>query len=201
MTRSALKIILLTGLVIGLASCATPRVPRDQNNICSIFDTNPGWYDAVAKSARKWRAPISAQMAIVWKESSFIHDARPPRKYVAFGLIPWGRVSSAVGYSQALNGTWAWYLKDTGRSEYFADRTNFADAVDFVGWYMDKTKKINGISMGDVTTHYLNYHDGHGGYKRGTYRSKKWLIAAARKVGSQAERYARQIRSCGGDAV
>ena len=115
MTRSALKILLLTGLVIGLASCATPRVPRDQNNICSIFDTNPGWYDAVAKSARKWRAPISAQMAIVWKESSFIHDARPPRKYVAFGLIPWGRVSSAVGYSQALNGTWAWYLKDTER--------------------------------------------------------------------------------------
>lgn len=200
MSRTALRHLLFLGLAISLAACATPRVPRDQNDVCSIFETNPGWRDAAAKSARKWGAPISAQMAIVWKESSFRHDARPPRKYVAFGLVPWGRQSSALGFSQALDGTWDWYLKDTGRSTYFADRTNFADAIDFVGWYMDKTRKINGLSMGDVTSHYLAYHDGHGGYKRGTYRSKKWLLGAARKVGEQARRYAKQIQYCGGES-
>lgn len=114
------------------------------------------------------------------------------------GMVPWGRVSSAYGYSQALDGTWNWYLEDTGQAAWLTSRDDFEDASDFVGWYMDKTRRINGVAMGDAVSQYLAYHEGHGGYKRGSYRSKRWLIQAARKVGNMAEVYGRQLRSCGG---
>ena len=42
--------------------------------------------------------------------------------------------SSAYGYAQALEGTWDDYRKDTGRRG--ADRDDFADSSDFIGWYM-----------------------------------------------------------------
>ena len=45
-------------------------------------------------------------------ESNFRPTARTQRKYV-FGLIPSGRISSAYGYSQALDGTWKEYKKST----------------------------------------------------------------------------------------
>lgn len=196
---SVRRIALALATLLTLSGCATMSTPSQQNDVCSIFDQNPDWLDDAREASRRWNAPVSAMMAIIWRESSFRHDARPPKKYVLFGTIPWGRVSSAYGFSQALDGTWNWYLKDTGRTSYFTSRDDFGDAVDFVGWYMAKTKQANGLSMGDVISHYLAYHEGHGGYKRGTYRSKSWLIKAARQVGKQAERYRSQLRSCSGD--
>lgn len=190
-----LSALLLAAL--GLSACASSTaVPRRQNDVCAIFDLHPDWREAVRKSHRKYGAPPAVQMAIVWKESSFRHDARPPKRYRFFGLVPWGRVSSAYGYSQALDGTWDWYLKDTGRSSWMASRDDFDDAADFIGWYMAKTRHTNGVAMGDAVSQYLAYHEGHGGYRRGTYRSKQWLIRAARKVGNMAEVYQRQMRGC-----
>lgn len=194
--RSA--ILLCCALLLG--GCASLGPPRDQNDVCRIFAERPDWLDAARDSARRWDSPISLQMAIIWRESSFRHDARPPKKRVFFGLIPWGRISSAYGYSQALDGTWDSYLRDTGRSSYFSSRDDFGDAIDFVGWYTAKTRERNGLSMGDGVSHYLAYHEGHGGYKRGSYRSKQWLLKAARQVGYMAQRYRGQLATCGGGA-
>ena len=62
-------------------------------------------------------------MATIYTESSFRHNAKPPRKWY-LGFIPGKRASSAYGYSQALDGTWDRYQKETGR--WGASRTDFA---------------------------------------------------------------------------
>lgn len=188
--------VALGATLLFVSACATPSVPRAQNDVCAIFDQHPSWRKAAERTEQRWGTPVALQMAIIWKESSFRHDARPPKKRVFFGLVPWGRISSAYGYSQALDGTWDWYLEDTGRNRLFASRTDFSDASDFVGWYTSKTKRTNGVSMGDAVSQYLAYHEGHGGYRRGTFKSKPWLLRAARRVGQMSHRYAQQLDRC-----
>jgi hypothetical protein len=70
-----------------------------------------------------------------------------------------------------------------------ADRTNFADASDFVGWYMHTNLRRNGVPLHDAYRQYLAYHEGHGGYARGTYNGKSWLPPVARDVQNWANRY------------
>lgn len=188
----------LLGAAVGviLAGCASSPSgpPRDQTNICGILGEREDWGEALSDAQHKWGAPPHVVMAIIWKESSFRADARPPKKYTFFGLIPNGRVSSAYGYSQALDGTWDWYREETGNG--WADRDDFEDSVDFVGWYMSKTRRANGLSMTDAYSQYLAYHEGHTGYKRGNWRQKKWLRNAASRVASRAEDYERQLSGC-----
>lgn len=166
--------------------------PSNQHNVCAVFDQRPGWREAVARSERRWGTPASMLMAIMWRESSFRPRARPLRYDVAGNVI--GAASSAYGFSQAIDGTWEWYQADSGNRP--ADRTDFRDAADFVGWYTAKTVGINRISRGDAYTHYLNYHEGHAGYRRGRWRGKNWLRDAAAAVDRQARRYAEQMRYC-----
>ena len=83
----------------------------------------------------------------------------------ALGVIPLGRQSSALGYSQALDGTWDEYRSATGNRR--ADRTDIRDATDFVGWYSNKSRERNGIALNDARNLYLAYHDGHTGFARG----------------------------------
>ena len=146
--------------LMALAGCASDAPPRNVENACAIFDDRPHWRRAVAKSEARWGAPAHVQMAIIWKESSFVQDARPSRTY-ALGFIPTGRRSSAYGFPQAIDGTWDWYRKDTGHRH--ADRTNFNDAIDFVGWYLNKTWEMNRIPFYDAQRQYFAYHEGHSG--------------------------------------
>ncbi len=180
-------------LVIGLSSCATTQ-PKERENLCSIFEEKDDWFDAAADMRDKWGVPIHVPMAMMYQESSFRHDALPPRDYVLFGLIPWGRVSTAYGYAQAKTMTWEDYVRETGNS--FADRDDFEDAIDFMGWFISKTHKINRISKWDARTQYLNYHEGWGGYRRGSHNKKAWLLQVAKKVDSRSKRYATQLKTC-----
>jgi hypothetical protein len=90
--------------------------------------------------------------------------------------------------------TWQDYIKETGNSG--ADRDDFEDAIDFMGWFINKTQKLNGVSKWDAYGQYLNYHEGWGGYKRKTYNKKKWLIGVSRKVKHRATMYAKQLKGC-----
>lgn len=178
---------------LALAGCASDKQPSNVAHACAIFDERPHWRRAVAKSEAKWGAPAHVQLAIIKQESSFQKDARPPREY-ALGFIPWGRKSSAYGFSQALDGTWEWYVKETGARG--ADRDDFDDAADFVGWYMARTARVNGIAMTDAYHQYIAYHEGHTGFKRGSWRSKAWLDQVARRVQRQSEEYRRHMEVC-----
>lgn len=183
-------------MALFLGACSTTQ-PQKRENLCHIFEEKSDWYDAAADMREKWGVPIHVPMAMMYQESSFRHNAKPPRDYVLFGLIPWGRVSSAYGYAQAKTMTWNDYVRETGNS--FADRDDFDDAIDFMGWFISKTHKINKISKWDAGAQYLNYHEGWGGYKRKSYRKKGWLVKVANKVNARSKRYAGQMKKCEDD--
>ena len=132
-------------------------------------------------------------MAIIYQESKFIGDNRPPHRY-ALGVIPVGRQSSALGYSQALDGTWKEYVNEQGGRG--ARRTDVFDATDFMGWYMVQTVEETGVPITDTRNQYLAYHDGRTGFLRGTWRSKSWLVRIAGEVEGRAVMYDQQLRSC-----
>ncbi|MCC2616735.1 hypothetical protein LJ739_10825 [Aestuariibacter halophilus] len=181
-------------LCVALLSACTTTPPSNKTNLCEIFREKSDWYDAAADMRDKWGVPIHVPMAMMYQESSFRSDALPPRDYVFFGLIPWGRVSSAYGYSQAKTPTWEDYVRETGNS--WADRDDFDDAIDFMGWFIAKSYTINGVSKWDAYAQYLNYHEGWGGYRRKTYASKGWLVKVAKRVNERAYVYAKQLKSC-----
>lgn len=176
-----------------LSACSGKPQPRSINNVCSIFEENPRWYRTAKKSIIKRGGNLHVPMAIIYQESSFKAKARPPKSKI-FGFIPGKRASNAYGYAQALKGTWGEYKTDSGNRG--ADRDDFADAFDFVLWYMDKSHKRNGVSKWDAYSHYLNYHEGQGGFARGTYKTKPWLIKTAKSVDARANRYAAQLLKC-----
>ncbi|CAI8240837.1 MAG: Uncharacterised protein [Glaciecola sp. HTCC2999] len=180
-------------LVSFLGGCSVSP-PKQPDDLCKIFFEKDDWYDAAVDMKDKYGVPIHVPMAMMYQESSFKAEAKPPKDYIMFGLIPWGRVSSAYGYSQAKTMTWDDYIKATGNSG--ADRDDFEDAIDFMGWFITQSNRINGVSKWDAYAQYLNYHEGWGGYKRQTYNQKRWLIGVANKVKARSLTYAGQLKQC-----
>jgi hypothetical protein len=186
------KVALCIGLTVFLTSCASSP-PSTTDNACQIFREKDGWYEASLKTEKKYGLPIQVQLAIMRQESSFRHDAAPPRE--TFLSIPlWWRKSSAYGYAQVKDTTWDWYISKTGNRG--ADRDDYDDAVDFMGWYASVSNKTLGISKWDAYNQYLAYHEGHTGWKKKTYNNKPWLIKVAKKVDNYAKRYAGQLKTC-----
>jgi hypothetical protein len=163
------------------------------NNACSILDQRRSFFPAFMAAKRKYGVPVSVQMAIIWQESKFKSKAKTPRRY-RFGLIPVGRQSSAYGYAQVLDGTWREYKAAAGR--WTARRTNIQDSADFIGWYMTQSRRELGISMSDTRNQYLAYHEGRTGYRRGSYKSKRWLLRVAKNLENRAKMYNSQLRRC-----
>ena len=178
-----------------MASCGGGQKspPRNLDNACSIITQKPDYLKAFKATERRWGVPTHVQMATIYHESRYRADARTPHKYV-LGIIPMGRVSSAYGFSQALDGTWEEYQREAGRRSSKRDRINHA--TDFIGWYMNKTREKNGIALSDARNQYLAYHEGHTGYARGSYKSKSWLLGVADKVASRADMYQAQLANC-----
>lgn len=148
------------------------------------------------KMQSKWELPLHVPMAIMYQESKFRRKAKPPRRLL-LGIIPWKRASTAYGYAQALDGTWLSYIEETRNRG--ASRTNFKDALDFMGWYLNKSSKINNIPKDDTYRQYLAYHEGWTGFKRRSYDKKQWLITVAGKVDAMSKRYESQYASCADD--
>lgn len=190
-----LSAVLIAASVVTLGGCSSSP-PEQPDNLCEIFYEKRDWYDAAAAMRDSWGVPIHVPMAMMYQESSFKHDAKPPKDYILW-IIPWGRVSSAYGYSQAKTPTWDDYQRETGRS--WASRSDFDDAIDFMGWFISKSHSVNGVSKWDAYAQYLNYHEGWGGYKRKTYLQKQWLISTAKRVDSRAKTYAAQLKTCEDD--
>ena len=179
-------------LLLIISGCVTNR-QFNTSDVCDIFKTNPNWKAITEKTKAKWDVPVSLQLSFIKQESSFDRTARPPRQKI-LGFIPGLRASSAYGYSQALDGTWEEYKSST--KNFNADRKDFEDASDFIGWYVDGTYRLLKISKNDVYNHYLAYHEGRGGYQKKSYEKKKWLLGVAAKVELQAKEYSNQIKKC-----
>lgn len=188
--------VLIVALLLALGGCAT--TPTNIDNVCAVFDQNGGWfnnwYDEASEVQQEYGVPVPVLMATLYKESGFQADAKPPFDYILW-VIPWGRISSAYGYPQALDSTWEWYQRSTGRSG--ADRDDFDDAVQFVGWYYRQSHERNGIALNDAYHLYITYYMGHGGYASGAWRNNSHVKRLARDTAHMASRYAAQMRACG----
>ena len=190
-----MKKYLALGVVLAVAACGggPSKPPRNLDDACAIIKERPQYFNAMRRTEARWGVPVAVQMATIHQESKFDGNAKTPQRF-ALGIIPLGRQSSAYGYSQALDGTWDEYREDTHR--FGARRNRISDATDFMGWYMDGTQKKLGISKADARNQYLAYHEGRGGYSRGSHRSKSWLLAVADRVASRAQMYQIQLQSC-----
>ena len=190
-----LVVFLVLSAAVGylLVSGCSTSPPREIRDGCAIFNEKDDWYKESYASYKKWGVPVHVQLAIIYQESRFVHDAKPPRRKLLW-VIPWTRPSSAYGYGQIKDSTWDWYRDSTGNR--WADRDDFEDVVDFIGWYASVSHRKLGISKWDAYNQYLAYHEGHGGYKRKTFRNKDWLVKVARKVDQRAKDYGAQLKRC-----
>lgn len=186
------RALILGSLMAMLSACATAQ-PRDATNVCSIFKEKRGWHKAAVNAQKKWGTSMHIPMAFMYQESTFRAKAKPPRREL-LGFIPWRRLSSAYGYAQALDGTWQEYLRSTG--EYWRVRHDFADATDFIHWYILRAARINGVSTSDAYRLYLNYHEGLSGFRRKTYARKPWLLNTANNVQLRSQTFREQYRQC-----
>ncbi|SFC63959.1 transglycosylase SLT domain-containing protein [Tropicimonas isoalkanivorans] len=190
------RILCALCVLMALAGCGGGNKvsPRNLDNACSIVNERPKYLRAMRRAERKWDVPVPVQMAVIHQESKFDGNARTPIQWT-LGVIPMGRQSSAYGYSQALDGTWDQYKRETGNRR--AKRDNIKDATDFMGWYMNKAREKTGVPLYDAQRQYLAYHEGWNGYNRGSHTSKSWLMRVSSNVGERALLYDRQLRTCG----
>lgn len=186
------RTLLILAAVLLLVGCASSP-PKQANNLCAIFKEKKDWYKAARKARDRWGVPISTNMAFMHQESGYNSKAKPGRKKILW-VIPGPRKSNAFGYPQAKKETWAWYKREAGN--WGADRDDFADAIDFIGWYNHVSHERNGISKTDAYRLYLAYHEGHGGFARGTFNKKPWLKKVAKKVQTQSAQYRQQLLGC-----
>lgn len=185
------RVAALVGLLLAVGcSAARPSRPGD---LCSIFEEQPDWYEDARESYRRWGVPVPLQLAVIHRESGFESDARPPRHWY-LGFIPGGRPSSAFGYGQVLDSTWDWYRDSTGAT--FADRDDFGDVTDFIGWYGHVGQRRHGIRKDDAYSFYLSYLLGHAGYQRSRGRRSRHAQRTASDVLALTDRYDRQYQRC-----
>jgi hypothetical protein len=183
----------LLAMVVALGSCSA-NPPQRPDQVCKIFDEKGSWYKAAKKANKRWGMPVHVGMAFVHRESSYVANAKPPRKRF-LGVVPWRRLSSAYGYAQATDEAWRDYLDDTNR--WFVDRDDFHDAMDFIGWYNHRSHKQLGIAKNDPYKLYLAYYTGPTGYRKGVWKNSTAIQGYAQKVKNQANRYAYQLSQCG----
>ena len=178
-------------LLVLLFVTACSSIPKNTQNCCAIFEERYLWYKHAKASYKKWGVPIYIQLAFIKKESDFNWLAKPPRVKL-FKIIPFKRPSSSFGYSQAVEGTWQQYKRETGKK--LATRARFKDSVDFIGWYVNKTTTLLKIPKNDAYRQYLAYYKGWGDYKN--YSKDQKAIIYARSVKETASKYRKQLTLC-----
>ena len=186
------RLVFLASLLFLLGACASRGIPSNTADACRIFQERSSWYRAAVRSERKWNIKVPILLSVIKQESSFVSDARPKRKRGFLGL-PGRRPSTAFGFPQAKNETWADYIKATKNRG--ADRTNFHDSIDFVGWYLNTAARVNRISRNSAHNLYIAYHEGLTGFRLGRWKGS-FIVGTAATVQRQAELYASQLRKC-----
>ena len=66
----------------------------------------------------------------------------------------------------------------------------------FIGWYINKTNKINKIPLNDSYRQYLNYYLGWGNYAKKVYKTDKKAIIFAKSVKTTIKYLQKTIKSC-----
>ena len=183
----------MLGCVTALSGCIFGGPLSNTADACTIFKERSSWYRAAVRSEDQWKIRVPILLAVIKKESSFQSDARPTRKKGFLGL-PGPRPSTAYGYPQAKNETWNDYKKAIDNKH--AQRDDFADAINFVGWYLSTAARVNQISRNSARNLYIAYHEGVTGYRRGAWRNDSFILTASAMVDDQAKLYDQQLQNC-----
>ena len=189
MTSRFQQKLAIIATVMLVSACATSP-PEQTDNVCDIFresldgtlmPRNPA---PAGEYPFQYRWPMHQESRFVATPSHLarncgFHSRPSPLRFLWL----------FAGQKQHLE----WYQRSTGN--YGADRDDFGDAIDFIGWYNNVSNEQLGIDKQDAFRLYLAYHEGHGGYRKQSYRSKEWLVDVARKVDRQANRYNSQLQT------
>lgn len=189
----AVVICFAFAFLVGWVVVTSAEPPSDVDDLCEVFREKPRWQRAAAEAAERWGVSEAALLAIVFQESSFRRDARPPRA-LWLGVLPGFRPSSAYGFGQVLDATWQEYLEAGPRRG--ARRDRMEDVLDFIGWYATVIERRTGVPRGSVRDLYLAYHEGPAGFARGDHLRQRWLLATAARVERRAHLYERQYAAC-----
>ena len=138
----------------------------------------------VSASKNGYYADTGASFRVSPVRPSLDRLCRDGRRAMQIGIAQVGSNRPLAGIGQAI-----------GR--FAARRNKMDDAADFLGWYMDQTERKLGISKWDAASQYLAYHEGHGGYSRGSHNEKAWLLRVAAEVAQRADQYQMQLIACG----
>lgn len=164
------------------------KKPAHADNLCKIFKEYPAWYSAAKQSSHRWSIPIPLMMAVIRHESSFDAYAKP-------NVHPKKTYNSAYGYAQAKKTTWQDYVTKKPKHRQYS-RANFKDAIDFVGWYLNKSRQINHLKSESAARMYVTYHEGWRGYMKQSWRKNKMLLKTANKVAVTCQKYRNQLKLC-----
>ena len=191
--KSSSKILLTAACVVALVPGCVSAPPAEPDQLCAIFAEKPGWHRSAHRMYKKWGVPVPVAMAFVHRESAYQAKAKPPRGKLLW-VIPWRRPSSAYGYAQATDPAWREYLADAGG--WFADRDDFADAMDFIGWYNHRSSRDLKIGKADAYRLYVAYYMGPAGYRSGRWQKNSTVRRFASTVSDRAARYTAQYQRC-----
>lgn len=182
----------IIALLLVQCACQHSLPTSDINNACALFNEKFDWYRYHHKARREHGIPIWLQLSFVHMESRF-NPTAVPIKEMKNGVVT-KTLSSALGYAQALNGSWAEYT--SARPSWKRSRTYYSDSIDFMGWYLHRCHLKAGVAKNDPYNMYLCYHEGISGYKKGSYKQKKAIIAYAKKTDLLARKYYKQLQQC-----
>ena len=191
MTRLAVFLLIC---FTSLASVNAFATPRDSENACLLLREQRGWYKDLVAAEKRWKVESATILAVIYQESAFRAHARPAGRKRFLFFFPGGRKSTAYGYAQVKDETWNDYRKRAQRPR--ARRSKFRDASDFVAYYLDWISRHGRVSKRNVSSLYVAYHEGLGGFKNGTWKSKPWLTETASRVQARAVRYHKQLLTC-----
>ena len=181
--RSWMRIGLISALALIAAASGLPTTTRanqveaeSQSEVCTLLADDER-ADAVRAAEDKWGVPAPLMLAFMRQESHFRAEARHPR-------------SSAYGYAQAVRSTWRVYRDETGNLD--AKRNNFADSMDFIGWYASGIHQHAGVPYSNTIAHYLAYSRGPAAKGPADAAAKR----NAARVAAYAKTYDADLKTC-----
>lgn len=150
------------------------------DNACALLAERPHWRTALQDVQNRWNIAPEMILAFLYQESRFNPTALSRSK--------------AYGYAQIKDESWDWYLLKT--QNVGGGRERFDDAIDFIGFYANQNVKRNQVAINDVKNQYLAYHEGMGGFEKGSFLGKPWLLSISDKVSARAKSYQAQLAKC-----
>lgn len=187
--KRPLTILSMFAALALLASGCSSNPSARADNLCSVFQDHDDWYAAAHRVHQKYGIPIHVAFALLAHQDGVVSgNVRPQGGAV---VKP---VSDEEGYVYADDEEWDEYLDEEG--SFFSDRDDFGDALDFIGWYMTKTRERSGIAFTDAYNQYLNYREGWDAFKAGEHQGKDWIISEAEAARTRAESFRTQLLHC-----